>query len=1164
MVTKLIGWALANPLLVVVLAFALAGFGGYAFFNVNVEAYPDPAPAIIEVVAQYPGASTEEVERLVTIPMEVALASMPGLKYTRSKSLFGLSYLNCQFEYGVDYLEARQESINRLGQAQSSLPPGVAPQISPRNPVGEFYRYILTNPEGDDGQHAYTLNDIKSVQDWTLEREFGRLPRIGGVVSFGGSTKRYEIRPDPDRLKQYGITLSQLQYAIANSNQNISGDLLPRGGAFMNIRGLGLIGQGRDPIQEVLGLKDPAEAGRRLRAEEERRLQEIRQIVLASTNNVPVRIEHVVQGESAESNLDPRNQGLAVSHQTRQGWVSLSRPVVDGQKRELLDKNGHRIWKDEEDVVQGLVELRKNEQSLPALEAVKAKVEELNNGKGRLLPGQKLDCFYDRTKLINLTTETVRENLLLGMSLVIVILLMFLSNIRTALIVAINIPLALLFAFGVLLVRKQSANLLSIGAVDFGIIVDSTVIMVENIYRHLKAGDDAGRPLVTRIIHACREVERSLFFSTLIMICALLPLLTMQGPEGRIFGPMADTYGFALAGALLLALTLSPVLCLFFLRGVKPARDNELVRWLRSGYLRQLERVLNHRVPALVIASILVVGTIAALPWLGREFMPELEEGGIWARGMYPVNISLEEVVEKSRQARRIMQQFPEIELVYCQIGRPDDGTDAVGFYSSEFCLPLKDPEEWPVPPGKTRPRTKPELIAELNEQLSGTLIGVDWCFTQPIRDMVFEVLSGVQGENSVKIFGPDLEELEKLGQQVKQTLAGVPGIKNPEFYSIMGQSNLELAVDRKKCALWNVAAADAENALQTAAGGKALTQMVEGERSFDITLRWPWRLRADEDHILDIPVDVTGHTVTPGSIPQAAPTPGTGGSTGVSPTGSSAALPALGGSIQNPVINSTTPRRRLRDLVTAPPAGPDGMNGDYTRPGASMIYREQGLRMATLKFEVRGRDLAGTVAEAQQKTAHLFKAPYRAVWSGEFEEMEKAERRLILVVSLSLLLILVLLYMAFRSILDVLAVLSNVLALSVGGVWALLLTGNNFNISAAVGFISIAGVAIMDGLLLISYFNQMRAQGLPLREAIIEGAAKRVRPVMMTALTAIFGLLPAAVATRIGSQSQRPLAIVVVGGMITTLFLTRYLMPLLYSFYGDRQPPAVGGGLTH
>jgi cobalt-zinc-cadmium resistance protein CzcA len=1159
MVHKLIQWALSSPLVVVLLAVGLAIGGIFAFRNVNVEAYPDPAPAIVEVVAQYPGASAEEVERQVTIPLEVTLAGMPGLKYMRSRSLFGLSHLRNQFEYGVDFDKARQEVINRL-QFTQNLPAGVNPQISPESPTGEIFRYTLSSPKDALGRDIYTLNDLKALQDWTLERAFRRVPRIIDVVSMGGTVKRYEIHPDPERLKKYGISLQQLQNAIGNSNSNVGGDYLRQGHTVLNVRGVGLLGGGEDPVQQVLGLKDPAEAAALLRAEEQRRVREIRRIVVASVNNVPVRVEDVVEGGPLVTGQAYGQEGVVVGYQTRLGRDCFSKP--DG-----VDEAGHVRWRDNEDTVQAIILLRKGEDSLPALKAVKAAVKELNES-GDLLPGVKIEPYYDRTDLINITTETVKENLLLGMVLVTVILLMFLSNVRSALIVAINIPLALLFAFSVLFLRGKSANLLSIGAVDFGIIVDSSVIMVENIYRHLSSGEYMNLSLSERILKACREVERSLFFSTAIMVCAFIPLFTMQGPEGQIFGPMADTYAFALGGALVLALTVSPVLCLFFFPNLRPSPDNFLVRWLKDGYLRQLERCLNYRWLTLGVFGLIILATLViAVPRLGNEFMPELEEGNLWIRATFPVNVALEEVADKARLARGIMRTYPEVDTIVVQLGRPDDGTDSNGFYNAEFFVILKPQKEWPTPPNHERQRTKEQLVQEMNEELKRTVLGVDWNFSQNIRDNVMESLSGVKGDNSVKIFGPNLDELERLADQVKNTLEGIRGIENVGVFRIKGQSNLEFQVDREKCAQWGVNVADVNNVIDSAVRGKPFTQMIEGEKSFDVSLRWPERLRTNETFILDIPVDVTNNTVTQGQVASVSQTPQSGPSTGVSPTGTSNPGPALTGSQANATYNnlSSAPRRRLGDLVT--PIGEDGKpdpHGHFLRAGASMIYREQGKRLIPIKFSVRGRDLGGAVAEAKEKTAALFQAPYRAEWSGEFQEMEEAEARLLIIIPLSLALIIVLLYLAFKSLLDAFVVLSNVAALSVGGIWALHLTHTNFSISAAVGFISIFGVAIMDGLLLVSYFNHLRVKGLPLREAILQGSEKRVRPVMMTALTAIFGLLPAAMSTRIGAQTQRPLAIVVVGGMVLTLLVTRYLMPVLYSFYGDREPPADAGDLAH
>ncbi|HET6882646.1 MAG TPA: efflux RND transporter permease subunit [Pirellulales bacterium] len=1173
MIAKLIHWSVNNPLIVVLTAIALAAVGGYAFSHVNVEAYPDPAPPIVEVIAQYRGRSAEEIERLVTIPLEVALAGMPGLKYTRSKSLFGLSYLNNQFEYGVDYLQARQEVINRLSMAD--LPADVTPVISPRSPIGEILRYVVTCPKDAFGVNVYTLNDLRSLQTWTLEREFRRIPGIVDVTSFGGWMKRYEIHPDPDRLKKYGITLEKLQSAIADSNANVSGDYLVQGETAAVVRGLGLIGRGRDPMQRILTMSDPDDAHDYLRAEEQKRLRQLRQIVIMTTNNVPVRVGDVVEGGPLLPGEDSSDQGVIVGHQTRLGKMALSRPMRDGRGRVMLDQEHQRLWIDEDEAVQGLVLLRKGAESLPALKLVKTKIEELNKTPGRLPPGIKIETYYDRTDLIETTTETVHENLLVGITLVTVILLMFLSNVRSAVIIAINLPLALMFAFFVLFVRGRSANLLSVGAVDFGIIIDSTVIMVENIYRILSTGKYAEFSTSERIVRAAHEIERSLLFSTLIMVCALLPLFTMTGPEGQLFRPMAETYAFALAGALLLACTIAPVLCLLLFKKLQPTRDNFLVRYLKRGYLRNLEFCLNHRWFVVGTFSVLILGTLALLPHLGREFMPPLEEGHMWIRGIFPVSISLDQNADSSRLARAIMRDYPEVETVVCQLGRPESGTDPTGFYSAEFFVPLKPFETWPATVEvkgwrrwfrEKRSRSKPELVREMSAELERALPGVNWNFSQVIRDNVLEVLSGVQGENSVKIIGPDLETLEKLGHQAVAAMRGVPGVKDVGLYRIQGQCNLELPIDRSKCSLWNISVADVNNVIEVAIGGKKVSDMIEGEKTFDIILRWPLRLRADESKILDIPVDVTDHRVTEGFASVTGATPFSGESQRVASIGFSSALPSLTGSKSTSLDISSSPRERLGDLVSPLDDDLEGLdpNGHFVRPGASMITREMGNRIVAVKFSVRDRDLAGAVSEAQSRVAPLIPQGYRVDWSGEFQQMEEGERRLMFIIPVSLVLIFMLLYLAFRSLLDAIVVLFNVVELSLGGLWALFLTDTNFSIAAAVGFASIFGVAVMDGLLLVSSFNQLRVQGLPLREAILQGAERRVRPVMMTALTAIFGLLPAAVSTKIGAQNQKPLAIVVVGSMITTLFLTRYLMPVLYSFYGSRQPPEDAGSMAH
>jgi cobalt-zinc-cadmium resistance protein CzcA len=1167
MVGKVIEWALNNPLVVVLLALTFAGVGVFSFVNVNIEAYPDPAPAIVEVVAQFPGASAEEIERQVTIPLEVTFAGMPGLNVVRSQSLFGLSDLKMNWHYGSQYTyeAARQEVINRIATMSQPLPAGVTPTISPWSPTGEIYRYILKTPKDGSGHEAFTLNDLKAMQDWVLEREFRTVPRIVDVTSFGGTVRRYEVQPDPDRLRRYGVTLAQLQAALTNSNATVGGDYLNQGQVALTVRSVGLFGGGTDPVNKVLGLNNPFAAATVLRAEENRRIRDIRSLVIASVNNQPVRVEDVVEG----GRISPgqlSDQGVVVDHQTRLGRIGYwkaDRERPPGSA-DTLAAVGH----DEDDKVQCIVLMRKNEETLPALKAVKKKVEELNDpASGRRLPGVEIEPYYDREDLIHVTTETVTENLLVGVLLVVVILFMFLSNVRTAIIVAVNIPLALLFAFSMLYFRGKSANLLSIGAVDFGIIVDSSVIMVENVFRHLSSGEHAHLPLKDRILRSAREIERALLFSTLIMVCAFVPLFTMTGPEGQLFGPMAQTYAFSLGGALILAVTLVPVLCLIFFKNVKPIRDNFFVRYLKSSYLRRLEKCLKYRWATVAVMTTLLVGTAFLIPHIGNEFMPELEEGNLWIRCTAPLNQTLERNVEIARHARAIMASYPEVECIVSQSGRPDDGTDTAGYFNTEYFVPLRPQKDWPALTeelagwkrwiyGPKRARTKEEVVAEMNAELERKIPGVVWNFSQNIRDNVMEALSGVKGDNSIKIFGPDIDQLELVASKVEKELQQVQGIENVGVLHVRGQSHLEFRVDPEKCQRWGVSTADVNNVVSSALGAKALSSMVEGEKVFDISVRWPRRLRDNETSILDIPVDVANNQVV---LPQ-------GSSFVPNATGNALPPAAPEGTLANTTnpMSQQAPRLRLRDLVS--PVGEDGSpepSGPFERPGASDVYRENGKRMIAIKFSVRGRDLGSAVGEARGRTKELLQVPYRASWSGEFEQMQVAQGRIMWIVPLSLSLVFFLLYSAFRSFLDSVVVLSNVLALSLGGVWALLLTGTNFSISAAVGFVSIFGVAIMDGLLLVSCFNQLRAHGRPVREAILQGSEKRVRPVMMTALTAILGLLPAALSTRIGAQTARPLAIVVVGGMTTTLFLTRYLMPVLYSIYGHREPPVGAADLT-
>jgi cobalt-zinc-cadmium resistance protein CzcA len=928
-----------------------------------------------------------------------------------------------------------------------------------------------------------------------------------------------------------------------------------------------------------------------LRDEDDRRIHQIRTTVVTSINNMPIRVEDLIDAGPLRYAQEIGMKGVVVGNQTRLGRVSLSRPKRDAENRIMKDKDGNVLWNDEEEKVQCIVLLRKGEDSLPALKDVQKKVAELNDpASGIVLPGVKIEPYYDRTDLIGLTTETVRENLVLGMILVAMILLMFLGNVRVALIVAINIPLALMFAFGVLFARGKSANLLSIGAVDFGIIIDSTVIMAESIYRKLTSGEHSDWDVKQRILQSSGEIQRALLFSTAIMVCAFIPLFAMTGAEGQLFGPMADTYAFALGGGLMLAVVLTPVLCRFVLRNAKQTPDNWLVRTMKRRYLRNVERCLRYRWLFLAFMGTLVGLTLWQLPNLGREFMPELEEGNLWVRGMYPRGASLDVVADGSKEARAVMRKYSEVEAIANQMGRPDDGTDPEGFYKSEFFVPLRPRSEWPAVRKQegwasiftdTRPRTKNELIAEMTAGLRAATPGVDWNFSQNIRDNVMESISGVKGDNSVKIFGPDLGELQRLAKLAAEQLQSIPGVRDVGILEVMGQSNLEIPWDSDKCKQWGVTVADLQNVIQTAVGGQACSTMIEGEKRFDITLRWPAKLRDNVQAIMDIPVDVINNQVASQYQAVVPSTRQTNQAAGLTVSGSNAPGFSATGSQSNATNNylAATPRRKLGDLVTPlDDRGVQSPEGSFIRPGASMIFREQGKRMIAVKFSVRGRDLASAVAEAREATDPLIPLPYRTEWSGEFEQMKDAEGRLMLIIPLALILIFVLLYMAFNSLLDAVVVLSNVFALTIGGIWALLLTDTNFSTSAAVGFVSLFGVAIMGGLLMVSYFNQLRAQGVPLEEAIRQGAEKRIRPVVMTGLTAILGLLPAALAVRpawdetgsfrwiepIGVQTQRPLAIVVVGGMLMSLLLTQYLMPVLYSFYGHREPPAGSGDMAH
>jgi heavy metal efflux system protein len=1071
MVRLIITWSLHNRLIVLLGTVMLIGVGLYSAYHLNIEAYPDPTPPLVEVITQNPGASPEEMERLITIPIEIALNGMPGLHRLRSTTIAGLSDIKCVFNYGTDYFRARQEVINRIAMI-SNLPANATPTLSPWSPTGEIVRYVLEGP-------GYTLNELKAVQDWVLERQLKTVPGVIDVTGFGGTVKQYQVLVDPWQLGHYGITLQQVEDAIAKSNANIGGDVLTLGSQSHNVRGIGLLGKGEDPL-------DPAHAKERADVVE-RKLEGIRNVVVTQYQGAPILVRHVAS--------------VVEGHQPRLGIIGR-------------DQGG----KSENDVVQGIVLMRKYEKSLDVSRAAEEKILEIQKRK-LLPPGMTIKIFNQRTDLVHVTTHNVVHNLLMGMALVIAILFIFLGDLASAGIVAIMIPLALLFSVTVLYVQDKSANLLSIGAVDFGIIVDSSTIIVENVYRHVTAPNaDRSRPLIDRIIDASSEIERALFYSTLIIIAAFIPLFSMTGPEGALFGPMANTYAFAIAGALLMSVTLAPVLCSFLFVNKREAPDTFLDKMMKLRYLRALSWVLRHRGVTVAVMACLFGWALYLIPHLGAIFMPPLEEGYLWIRAIVPRTVSREYAASIAPRLRKLIGTVPEVDRVISQLGRPDDGTDPTSFFNLEFGAPLKPMEQWRKRPFHLfghrlwdRTISREDMEGELMERFK-EFPGINFNFSQYIRDNVEEALSGVKGANSVKIKGTDLDELEALGHRVANVLDTVPGIEHVGMFHVVGQPNFLIEIDRDDCARHGVNVADVEKVVQVAIGGETFSQMVEREKLFDIVLRLPPELRNDPQVIGRIFVDV----------------PGT--------------------SDDSPAYR--VPLSQLTEIKAHD-------------TGAAYIYREDNQRYLPIKFGVRDRDLASAIHEAMRKvddpqTGVKLPEGYELDWSGEFEQMEEANTRLLWIIPISLGLIMMLLYSMFSSVKDCLLVMVNVLEAAMGGIFALYLTGTHFSISGAVGFVSVFGVAVQDGVLLVTYCNQMRARGYSVWETCMRAPELRVRPVVMTSLTAALGLFPAAIATSIGSQAQKPLAIVVVGAMLCTLFLTRYMMPILYSYF-----PAPRGAST-
>ena len=985
--------------------------GTWALLRLDIEAYPDPSPPLVDVITQNPSWSAEEMEQQVTVPIETALNGIPGLQYVRSTSLFGLSDVKIYFDFDSDYFHDRQEVLNRLQTI--TLPQNLQPQLSPWSAVGEIYRYQLKA----EGQ---SLNEIKAVQDWFVRRELKQVPGIVDVTTFGGTTKQYQAEIDPQKLLQYNVTLPQVIAAIGANNQNAGGNYLEVGQQNVNVRGVGL-------------LKD---------------LPDMESVLIAEHNGTPDFLRDVAQ--------------IHEGHQPPLGRVGR-------------DRDGN--------VVEGIVLLQRGEQSLPALEGLRAKIRALNGG---LLPrGFKIDTIYDRTSLIHTTTQTVRHVVLMGLLLVTLLLLVFLGDVPLALATALTIPFAVLFAFGLMFATGRSANLISIGAIDFGIIVDSAIIVLENIYRRLHEATSEEHRL-DLIAEATAEAAKPVLFSTLIILVAFVPLFTMQGVPGRIFAPMSVTYAFALTGSLIFALLFTPVLASYrrSVRGGHKA-DTALVRWFKRHYERLLIRILWRRRLVVPLAVVFLLVSCALFLTIGGEFMPKLEEGNLWIRATLPQDVSFTYAATIADEIREILRSFPEVSQTISQLGRPDDGTDVTTFNNLEFLVELKPSSEW-----KTA-RRKDELIDKINAALQ-RYPGVAFNFSQNIQDNVEEAMSGVKGENSLKVFGDDIDVLAKVAARIQGTMSSVPGIADLAVFRETGQPNLVISIDRTAAGRYGLMAADINTAVQAAIGGAAATQILEGDRRFDFVVRYKPEFR---------------------ETPEA-----------------------------------------MKNILLATPDGsrvPLGQVADIRfRDGAFMVYRENGRRYIPIKFSVRGRDLAGTIQEVQSKLEHSISLPdgYHYEWAGEYDSLRKEQQRLAIIIPITVSMILALLYVSFNSIRDALAVLSVLPFGIAGGVLALLLSGTPFSISAAVGFASVIGVATLGGLVFVAGIRRAEAHEHGMKHSIIRASVGEMRAVLMACLAAGLGLLPAALSHGIGSQAQQPLARVVVGGMVTTLLAILIVVPVIAS----------------
>ncbi|MGO8702589.1 MAG: efflux RND transporter permease subunit [Candidatus Brocadiia bacterium] len=1071
MLKWVIAFCLSRRAIIVFGVLAFAGAGFFAFRQLNIEAYPNPTPVILEITAQAAGLSAEEMERYYTIPIEIGLYTTPGISVIRSTSFYGLSFIRVVFKYGVDYNFAYAQADIAI-QQNVSLPAGQIPQIQQNSGTGEIYRYQVVGPK------HFGLTNLRTVQDWIVLRRLSTIPGIVQVNSWGGTTKQFEVEVEPPKLEAYNVTVPQILTALGNANINVGGREIRIGQQSINIRGVGLIDDGgSDDLTQGYKVED------------------IENVVLSQSNGVPVLVKDVAR--------------VTVGYVPRLG--------IFGRDQD-------------DDVVAAIVVMTRTEQTARMLPKIKAEVAKMNSD-GSLPPGVKVVPFYDRGALMALTTHTVLHNLVFGCLLVFLIQWIFLGDLRSAIVVGVNIPFALLFAVMLLVLQGESANLLSVGAVDFGIIVDSAVILVENIFRNFQRRAEDRQLMLSRlaenfygadptkpphaapaggwterlrlILVSALQVDKAIFFSAVITVAGFVPLFTMQGVEGQIFSPMARTYAYALAGALLATFTVTPVLASIFLpQSVKEA-ETVIVRLLHRFYNPALRFALTHRAVTVGLGMVfLAVAAVVGLR-LGSEFLPQLEEGNFWIRASMPSTLSLEDGEAATRKMRLILLRHPEVITVTSQHGRPDNGTDASPFSNVELFAPLKPYDEWPS--GLTKEKLTERIQAEFESELPGVVFN----FSQYIQDNIEEAISGVKGANSVKILGPNLEVLTKLASQVQDEMSKVRGIEDLGIFPVLGQPNLNIKVDRAKAARYGLNTGDVNTVIQAALGGASATTVLEGDRQFGLVVRFAADYRDSVEKIRNIKV--------------ACPTS----------SGANAYIP-------------------LSELATI-----------TLDNGAAWIYHETTERFIPVKFSVRERDLGSTVAEAQARIAKNVKLPsgYRIIWAGEFEDLQLAKERLAIIVPVTLALIVGLLYCLFNSLLECVLTLSGIPFAVAGGVLALYVSGLNFSISAAIGFVSLFGVSVMNGILLITYYNQARLHGWTPVDAMLHAGTTRMRPLLMTSLSACIGLFPAAISTGIGSQVQRPLATVIVGGMLVGPIMLLIVVPALKIVFlgrsGEKSPAA-------